>query len=373
LLERGLGKVLFIDEAYRLKEGAFAKEAMDELVDCITKPKFAQKLIIILAGYDADINDLMAINPGLTSRFPESVQFSGLGPGHCIELLARLLQKQKKALEGKGKGTFDMAVLEYPGSQFLNHLHERFETLSQTANWAHARDVGELAKLIFGRAIQSAEGLRLTLTEGDILLAVDKMVKERAHRGTIAKTEASLTEAVRSAACHPRETARSTNFSRKSDAVQRFDDGQPSKDTESRDVGVTDEIWAQLQLDKRTAEAAEKANHELVSEERNLRKQLEELRKEAPQIEPDGDDEAAKRYEQARLQHELERRKREEELKKLRKRREAIEQERRKEQQAQKKLREMGVCVAGFHWIKQPGGYRCAGGSHFVWDDRLGI
>jgi hypothetical protein len=38
LLEKALGKVLFIDEAYRLAEGHFAKEAMDELVDCLTKP-----------------------------------------------------------------------------------------------------------------------------------------------------------------------------------------------------------------------------------------------------------------------------------------------------------------------------------------------
>jgi hypothetical protein len=30
LLEKGLGKVLFIDEAYRLAEGGFATEAMDE-------------------------------------------------------------------------------------------------------------------------------------------------------------------------------------------------------------------------------------------------------------------------------------------------------------------------------------------------------
>jgi SpoVK/Ycf46/Vps4 family AAA+-type ATPase len=52
LMETALGKVLFIDEAYRLAEGHFATEAMDELVDCITKPKFAQKLIVILAGYD---------------------------------------------------------------------------------------------------------------------------------------------------------------------------------------------------------------------------------------------------------------------------------------------------------------------------------
>lgn len=65
LLEKAMGKVLLIDEAYRLgEEGPFAKEAIVEVVDCITKPKFKQKLIIILAGYDNDVNQLMAVNPG---------------------------------------------------------------------------------------------------------------------------------------------------------------------------------------------------------------------------------------------------------------------------------------------------------------------
>lgn len=32
-LELGLGKVLFIDEAYRLGQGHFSQEAIDELVD----------------------------------------------------------------------------------------------------------------------------------------------------------------------------------------------------------------------------------------------------------------------------------------------------------------------------------------------------
>lgn len=76
LLEKALGKVLFVDEAYRLAEGHFATEAMDELVDCLTKPKFSQKLVCILAGYDKDIDRLMSINPGLTSRFPETGMWS---------------------------------------------------------------------------------------------------------------------------------------------------------------------------------------------------------------------------------------------------------------------------------------------------------
>ena len=50
-VDEALGKVLFIDKAYRLGEGSFTKEAIDELVDCLTKPKYNGKMIAILAGY----------------------------------------------------------------------------------------------------------------------------------------------------------------------------------------------------------------------------------------------------------------------------------------------------------------------------------
>jgi len=50
------------------------------------------------------------------------------------------------------------------------------------------------------------------------------------------------------------------------------------------------------------------------------------------------------------------------------------EQERKKceEERIQQKLRNLGVCIQGYQWIRQPtGGYRCAGGSHFVFDIQL--
>ena len=50
LFEKALGKVLFIDEAYRLSRGHFAQEATDELVGLLTHSNFKSKLIVILAG-----------------------------------------------------------------------------------------------------------------------------------------------------------------------------------------------------------------------------------------------------------------------------------------------------------------------------------
>jgi hypothetical protein len=51
--------------------------------------------------------------------------------------------------------------------------------------------------------------------------------------------------------------------------------------------------------------------------------------------------------------------------------RKVAEMERRKEAEAQQKLRQMGVCCMGYRWIKQTGGYRCAGGAHWVDDAAL--
>jgi len=93
-IESALGKVLVVDEAYRLGEGPYGKEAVDELVDFITKPRFLNKVVIILAGYDAEINRLMDVNPGLSSRFAESVDF------RTLELEARF-QPLRVSLEKK--------------------------------------------------------------------------------------------------------------------------------------------------------------------------------------------------------------------------------------------------------------------------------
>lgn len=83
-------------------------------------------------------------------------------------------------------------------------------------------------------------------------------------------------------------------------------------------------------------------------------------------------DEARKRHEQERLKHELERRAQEERLYQLRKKREEEQKCHKQEQEAQKKLRQMGFCPVRFRWVKQASGYRCAGGTHFMSNERIG-
>lgn len=394
LLEKGLGKVLFIDEAYRLAEGHFAKEAMDEIVDCITKPKFAQKLIIILAGYDAEINRLMSTNPGLTSRFPESLLFKGLEPEESVRLLTESLQVQKHKLLQK-KTDLDMAILEHPRNTFFQDLIDRFKTVSNLPNWANARDVQTIAKGIFGKTMKSATSSGgLMIDEKTIMTIVDAMIVERMHRS---QTPVSDHHQLPSATATPIQARpeNPTTASRKQPAQgvssQASRPGSPvahhntqtTLDDTLRDANVKDEVWERLQQDKAVAQAKEQEFKHLLEQEVALQKSIavaNELETESTKeiipekaTQPGADGEAKRRHEEARLRHELERRAREAELENLRRKRQEEEERRRKEREAQKKLKDMGVCCAGFRWIKQALGYRCTGGFHYISNDQLGL
>ncbi|RAQ52736.1 hypothetical protein AFGD_004850 [Aspergillus flavus] len=133
-----------------------------------------------------------------------------------------------------------------------------------------------------------------------------------------------------------------------------------------------------LQRDTLAVVEQGKQYKQLLNQERAARKAVEDIRKEKTtvvhnQTENYDDSEKKKQHEKERLQREIERRAKEAELQRLRKLREEAEKQRCKEQEAQKKLRTMGVCCMGFRWIKQAQGYRCAGGSYYVSNTKLGL
>ncbi|KAJ5946558.1 P-loop containing nucleoside triphosphate hydrolase protein [Penicillium verhagenii] len=391
LLERGLGKVLFIDEAYRLAEGLFAKEAMDELVDCITKPKFARKLIIILAGYDADINRLMSINPGLTSRFPESIQFESLSPRDCINLLNELLERNKEGVLSKSKVNFDISCLYRSDSDLNQHLTHGFGILSKTASWANARDVETLVKAIFGKTIKSLgsiTGSKLVLSRDTVVDELQDMIDERQSRENTQPTRSAMsfnpgeilpmrTQSLNPPARNMTNQSQNQKYDDKVNAPVQDNSDQQSLVT-GRDAGVTDEEWNQLQKDKADAEQREKDYRRMVEEEEAKQKELLRLKEEeekaaraAEEARQKQDEELRKRLEQERLRLELERRRQEDIARKLEIQRKALEEARRKEQAIQTRLRSMGVCVQDFQWIKRSSGYQWAGGSHWVSDAQL--
>jgi SpoVK/Ycf46/Vps4 family AAA+-type ATPase len=74
--DRARGGVLLIDEAYALARGGendFGREAIDTLVKVIEDRR--DEMVVIAAGYPAEMADFIAANPGLASRFPKTIFF----------------------------------------------------------------------------------------------------------------------------------------------------------------------------------------------------------------------------------------------------------------------------------------------------------
>ncbi|KAI9652701.1 MAG: hypothetical protein M1829_001484 [Trizodia sp. TS-e1964] len=394
VLESALGRVLFLDEAYRLAGEGFAKEAMDEIVDCLTKLKYANKLIVILAGYDDEINRLMAQNPGLTSRFPEAIVFRGLEPMNCLELLIQLLKGRQIDMRKKKKD-LDMSKLELPAPDFKKEILDQFSTLGRISNWANARDVQTIAKSIFslllkGGAIKNTIAI---VTEDHVRTVLKSMIAERSQRQDAAKIQPStplsslVSQMQTLQAVPPHKTATTSSFATKT--VETMAPQRPAEEVpppapandKKRDAGVSDAVWEQLERDKQAVQKAQEGFQELIKARINAEKntkilqQKEQASEQALQqvIKQKKDqsviEEAKRLREEARIRHEMERRA----FAELERQRKAAEEENMKEAKAQRRLRTLGICPAGYRWIKQDGGYRCSAGAHFVTDEALGL
>lgn len=89
-IREALGGVLFIDEAYALTAkaaGDFGKEAVETLVEEMTRHD--ENLVVILAGYDDEMQILMNTNPGLSSRFKTFFRFPPYSASELADILER--------------------------------------------------------------------------------------------------------------------------------------------------------------------------------------------------------------------------------------------------------------------------------------------
>ena len=76
VIQKALGGVLFIDEAYTLSNGAendFGQEAIDTLLKAMEDHR--EDLVVIVAGYDGLMDTFIHSNPGLESRFNRYLHF----------------------------------------------------------------------------------------------------------------------------------------------------------------------------------------------------------------------------------------------------------------------------------------------------------
>jgi type VII secretion ATPase EccA len=105
IIDSALDGVLFLDEAYALvatgAKNDFGLVAIDTLLARMENDR--DRLVVIIAGYRADLDRFLDTNQGLRSRFTRSIDFPSYKPAELIEIA--------NFMAGKRDSVFDQAAL----------------------------------------------------------------------------------------------------------------------------------------------------------------------------------------------------------------------------------------------------------------------
>jgi hypothetical protein len=148
-VERALGGILFIDEAYALApEGSdedFGHEAIATLVKLMEDHR--SDLVVIVAGYEEDMDRFLTSNPGLSSRFARRITF----PDYADDELVAIF----------------VSIAERTGLVLAQGVEERVGELLRATPRGPGFGNGRHVRTLFERAL-SRQALRITAGTGPI-------------------------------------------------------------------------------------------------------------------------------------------------------------------------------------------------------------
>lgn len=135
VLAEAHGNVLFIDEAYNLYDGAddrqdYGNHVLDSLLTVLAQPN--PDMVIILAGYEKEMDAMLNSNPGLSGRFTYKYRFNDYNAEQLMEIACNLFNRDQYVLTDEAKDMLAETISE---------------TVSQrTKNFGNARWVEQFVK-----------------------------------------------------------------------------------------------------------------------------------------------------------------------------------------------------------------------------------
>ena len=156
VLEKAMGGVLFIDEAYYLYRAGDSLDYGQEVIDILLQvmENEREQLVVILAGYKDRMDEFFGVNPGMSSRIAHHLDFAA----YELDELAAIGQLM---LEGSRYHLSEAAE-----QAFRNYLVQRM----QQPRFANARSVrNELERARLRHAHRLASDLHRHWTRDDLM------------------------------------------------------------------------------------------------------------------------------------------------------------------------------------------------------------
>ena len=163
VIQKALGGILFIDEAYSLAPEKADKDFGQEAIDTILKAMEDHRddFVVIVAGYASLMPRFIDSNPGLKSRFNKYLDFADYNSDQLYEIFMGRVHRNDYVLDE----TADLKIRD-----FLKELYERRDD-----NFGNGRDVRNIfEKIVANQANRVAKMENptdqdiLTITEEDL-------------------------------------------------------------------------------------------------------------------------------------------------------------------------------------------------------------
>ncbi len=160
IIDEALDGVLFIDEAYSLvaadTEDPYGNEAVQTLLKRAEDDR--HRLAVILAGYPAEMQELLKSNPGLESRFSKTLDFVDYSPVELGNIFGCLLESNHYRITPEGR------------LRVIAVLTEQFKTKEK--GYGNGREVRNLfEQTILRMANRLAEST--SITEQELITFID--------------------------------------------------------------------------------------------------------------------------------------------------------------------------------------------------------
>jgi stage V sporulation protein K len=129
IVNKALGGILFIDEAYSLFSGKGSQDYGEEAINTLLKLMEDNRddLIVIAAGYPDKMNEFIESNPGLKSRFNKYIFFPDYGPDELFSIFKKMSLDHQLHFSDQ---------VEYVAKQGFTKIFEK-----RTPHFGNGRDV----------------------------------------------------------------------------------------------------------------------------------------------------------------------------------------------------------------------------------------
>ena len=134
VVQKALGGVLFVDEAYSLASNkgqgsSYNEEAIATLIQAMEN--YRDNLVVIFAGYTKEMQDFLDMNSGIVSRIGYTVEFENYTEDELLQIFMGMMKKSGFEVSAEAQSKVKSIITEYKdtknfgNARFVRNVYEK--------------------------------------------------------------------------------------------------------------------------------------------------------------------------------------------------------------------------------------------------------